>query len=172
MNVPDWVRTTSQSRRRGAAAARAGVRQHPGGRQGDRPAGRARDGCPLAAPDRAAGAGGHQQDDEVEAGDNGNAGIVKYLAQQHRLASKVEENPPKYHSDSNRVDVSFKVEPGPVVIVRTTGARLSRIPFMSARQMKKLIPIFSEGAIDPDLVQEGQRISQTISRRRAFSTPA
>src|ERR1700734_4207404 len=51
--------------------------------------------------------------------------MKKYLAQQHRLASKVEENPPKYHSDTNRVDVSFKVETGPIVVVRTTGARLS-----------------------------------------------
>ena len=69
----------------------------------------------------------------------------------------MEEIPPQYHTETNRVDVSFKMEIGPVVVVRTTGARLSAIPFMSGREMKKLIPIYSEGTIDPDLVQEGER---------------
>ena len=83
--------------------------------------------------------------------------IHRTLSQQHRLASHVEENPPQYHPETNRVDVSFKVDVGPVVTVRTIGARLSVLPFMSGRQMKKLIPIYSEGSIDSDLVQEGQR---------------
>ena len=83
--------------------------------------------------------------------------IRRTLSQQHRLASHVEENPPQYHPETNRVDVWFKVEVGPVVTVRTTGARLSVLPFMSSRQMKKLIPIYSEGMIDRDLVREGEQ---------------
>jgi outer membrane protein insertion porin family len=83
--------------------------------------------------------------------------IKKSLAQQHRLASTVRENPPQYHAENNRVDVSFQVELGPVVTVRVTGARLSAIPFMSGRLLKKLIPIYSEGTIDHDLVEEGQQ---------------
>ncbi len=83
--------------------------------------------------------------------------IHRTLSRQQRLASHVQENPPQYHPETNRVDVSFKVEVGPVVTVRTTGARLSVLPFMSGRQMKKLIPIYSEGSIDRDLIQEGQR---------------
>jgi outer membrane protein insertion porin family len=79
------------------------------------------------------------------------------LAQQHRLASKVHEAPPQYHADTNKVDLVFEVEVGPVVSIRTTGAPLSRIPFLSSRKIKKLIPIYSEGVIDNDLVQEGQR---------------
>jgi outer membrane protein insertion porin family len=83
--------------------------------------------------------------------------IKRSLAQQHRLASKVEENPPQYDSETNRVNVSFKVELGPLVTVRVTGARLSMIPFLSGRQIKQLIPIYSEGTIDRDLVQEGEQ---------------
>ncbi len=79
------------------------------------------------------------------------------LSRQRHLASQVEENPPQYHRENNLVDVSFKVDVGPVVTVRVTGARLSRIPFMSAREKKKLIPIYSEGSIDRDLVEEGQQ---------------
>jgi outer membrane protein insertion porin family len=83
--------------------------------------------------------------------------IRRTLSQQHRLASHVEENPPQFHPENNRVDVSFKVEVGPTVTVRTTGAHISWIPFMSGRQMKNLIPIYSEGVIDRDLVREGQQ---------------
>ena len=79
------------------------------------------------------------------------------LSQQHHLASHVQENPPRYHPETNRVDVSFQVDIGPLVIVRTSGARLSLLPFVSGRQIKKLIPIYSEGTIDRDLVQEGQQ---------------
>ncbi len=83
--------------------------------------------------------------------------IRKTLSKQHRLASHVEENPPQYHPDTNRVDVSFKVEVGPTVTVRTTGARLSLLPFMSGRKLKTLIPVYSEGVIDRDLVREGEQ---------------
>ena len=55
------------------------------------------------------------------------------------------------------MDVSFHVEIGPEVTVRVTGARLSVIPFLSGREIKKLVPIYSEATIDRDLVEEGQR---------------
>ncbi len=84
------------------------------------------------------------------------AQIKRALSQQHRLASSVQQNPPQYHSESNRVDVSFKVELGPVVTVRATGAKLSWLPFLSGWEMRKLIPIYSERSIDSDLVEEGQ----------------
>ena len=83
--------------------------------------------------------------------------MKKTLVSQHRLEATIHENPPQYHPDTNRVDVSFKVEIGPVVTVRTVGAKLSWVPFLATRRSKKLIPIYSEGAIDQDLVEEGQR---------------
>jgi outer membrane protein insertion porin family len=82
--------------------------------------------------------------------------IRSTLAGQHRLASKVEELPPDYHPETNRVDVTFKTEIGPVVIVRITGAHLSWVPYLAGREMKKEIPIYSEGTIDSDLVEEGR----------------
>jgi outer membrane protein insertion porin family len=97
--------------------------------------------------------------------------IKRTLAQQHRLASSVQENPPQYHSETNRVDVSFKVEVGPSVIVRVTGARLSILPFMSGRQIQKLIPIYSEGTIDRDLVLEGeQNLIDYFQKKGYFNT--
>jgi outer membrane protein assembly factor BamA len=83
--------------------------------------------------------------------------IKKSLVQQHHLASKVKESAPVYHAENNRVDIAFEVEAGPVVQIKVTGARLSVIPFLSGREIRKLIPIYSEGAIDPDLVEEGRQ---------------
>ena len=90
------------------------------------------------------------------------------LTKQRRLASTVHENPPQYNPATNRVDVSFNVELGPVVMVRMTGARLTAIPFLASRQMKKLIPIYSEGTIDRDLVQEGQRNLTDYFQKKGF----
>lgn len=85
------------------------------------------------------------------------AEIKRTLAKQHRLAAHVVENPPEYDAETNRVNVSFKVDLGPVVTVRVTGAKLSWLPILARHEMTKLIPIYSEGTIDPDLVQEGEQ---------------
>jgi outer membrane protein insertion porin family len=89
--------------------------------------------------------------------DSGVKRMKRDLAKQNHLASKVRLDHPDYHKDSNRVDLVIDVRPGPIVKVRVTGAKLSPLPFLRDRQMKKLIPIFSEGAVDPDLVEEGRR---------------
>jgi outer membrane protein assembly factor BamA len=94
--------------------------------------------------------------------------MKRTLAKQRRLASSIQENPPQYIPDTNRVEVSFKVAIGPVVSVRTMGARLSVIPFLAGRQMKKLIPIYSEGTIDRDLVEEGQRNLTDYFQKKGF----
>jgi outer membrane protein insertion porin family len=90
------------------------------------------------------------------------------LTHERRLAASIRENPPQYNPATNRVDVSFKVEVGPVVTVRTVGARLSPIPFLAGRQMKKLIPIYSEGAVDQDLVEEGKRNLTDFFQKKGF----
>ncbi|HWZ74989.1 MAG TPA: POTRA domain-containing protein [Candidatus Sulfotelmatobacter sp.] len=95
--------------------------------------------------------------------------LKRALAGQRRLASSVKENPPEYDPVKNRVAVSFKIEVGPVVTVRTAGARLSSIPFLGGRQMRKLVPIYSEGTIDRDLVEEGRRNLIDYFQKKGFS---
>lgn len=94
--------------------------------------------------------------------------MKRALVKQHRLASHIEENEPEYHPETNRVDVSFKVDVGPLVTIKTTGARLTAIPFLAGREMKKLIPIYSEGAVDRDLVDEGQRNLVNYFQQKGF----
>lgn len=83
--------------------------------------------------------------------------MKKTLAGQNFLASKIATDPPVYHPETNRADVFFRVDPGPKVIVRITGARLTFIPFLSGREERKLIPIYSEGVVDRNLVDQGQQ---------------
>lgn len=83
--------------------------------------------------------------------------MKKTLTGQNRLASSVKENPPKYDAHTNRVEVSFSVQVGPVVTIRTEGAKLTSIPFLAGRQKRRLIPIYTEGAVDRELVEEGER---------------
>ena len=56
-----------------------------------------------------------------------------------------------YHPETNHADVTFTVQPGPSVSIRVTGAKLSK------RTLKRLIPIYQENSIDPELVAEGER---------------
>lgn len=95
--------------------------------------------------------------------------MKKTLARQHRLASSVTQNPPEYNPRTNRVALSFKIQVGPVITVRTMGARVSAIPFLAGRRMRKLIPVYSEGTIDRDLVEEGQRNLIDFFQKKGFS---
>ena len=94
--------------------------------------------------------------------------MKKALTGQHRLASSVKENPPKYNAQTNRVAISFTVEVGPVVTVRTEGAKLTAIPFLAGRQKRKLIPIYTEGAVDRELVEEGERNLTDYFQKKGF----
>jgi outer membrane protein insertion porin family len=90
------------------------------------------------------------------------------LTGQRRLSASVHENPPEYHAETNRVDVSFKVEVGPVVTVQVAGAKLSKIPLLARRKMKTLIPIYSEGTVDQELIDEGQRNLVDFFQKKGF----
>src|SRR5215469_14251683 len=79
------------------------------------------------------------------------------LGSHHHLASKVHLDQSFYHQETNHADIIIGARPGPIVKVRVMGAKLSWLRFLRGRQMKKLIPIFSEGTVDPDLVEEGRR---------------
>ncbi len=97
------------------------------------------------------------------------AQMKRVLSKQHRLASSIEETAPQYVAESNRVNVSFKVNVGPVVSILIEGARLSWFPLLASRREKKLIPIFSEASVDRDLVDEGQRNLTEYFQKKGFN---
>jgi outer membrane protein insertion porin family len=83
--------------------------------------------------------------------------IKRALSKQTYIASQVKENPPLYHADTKKVDVSYRIDVGPRVSINITGAKLTVLPFTKAREARKLIPVYSEGSIDQELVDEGQQ---------------
>ena len=70
---------------------------------------------------------------------------------QDRLLAQVEVAGRTYNPDRNTVDYVFKVDRGPVVQIAAEGFKLSQ------HVLKKLVPIYEEGAVDDDLLNEGRR---------------
>ena len=56
-----------------------------------------------------------------------------------------------YRPEKNEVDYTFNIDPGPVVTIEVDGFHLSR------RLIKKNVPVYQEGALDDDLLNEGRR---------------
>jgi outer membrane protein insertion porin family len=83
--------------------------------------------------------------------------LRQYLIKHEHLAGRIDVSRPRYHRDSNRVDLTINVDEGPKVAVRISGARVSWVPFLGEREKRKLIPIYQEESLDPDLVEEGKR---------------
>jgi outer membrane protein insertion porin family len=73
------------------------------------------------------------------------------LGKQHYLAARVQLISALYNPQTNRADVTFNVTQGPSIAVKTEGAHVW------GRTEKKLIPVYQENAVDPDLVEEGSR---------------
>jgi outer membrane protein assembly complex protein YaeT len=70
---------------------------------------------------------------------------------QDRLLAQVEMASRTYRSGRNTVDYALKVDRGPVVQIAAEGFKLSH------RVLRKLVPIYEEGALDDDLLNEGRR---------------
>lgn len=56
-----------------------------------------------------------------------------------------------YHPATNSLDYNFAIDRGPIVDVDVEGAKLSR------GKLKKLVPVYEEGTVDDDLLNEGAR---------------
>lgn len=77
--------------------------------------------------------------------------LRKKLQKQHRVLAQVSIAEQKDHPESNAVDYTFLIQPGPVVVVYALGFRVSR------GALKREIPIYQENAVDDDLLNEGKR---------------
>jgi outer membrane protein insertion porin family len=70
---------------------------------------------------------------------------------QDRLLAQVSVANRTYQAERNTVDYILKVDRGPVVQIAAEGFRLSQ------RILRRLVPIYEEGAVDDDLLNEGRR---------------
>jgi outer membrane protein assembly complex protein YaeT len=77
--------------------------------------------------------------------------LRKKFQKQQRVLAQVSIAEQKYHPESNSVDYTYLIDPGPVVIVYAEGFHISR------GALKREIPVYQENALDDDLLNEGKR---------------
>ena len=77
--------------------------------------------------------------------------LRKRFQKQQRVLAQVSIAEQTYHPESNAVDYTFQIDPGPMVVIYARGFHISR------RVLKKEIPVYEENALDDDLLNEGQR---------------
>jgi outer membrane protein insertion porin family len=75
----------------------------------------------------------------------------KWLAGKNYLGARVTIHRGAYDPQANRVPVDFTLYTGPEVRVAVQGAKVP------TGTLRKLVPIYEEGAVDEDLLQEGRR---------------
>jgi outer membrane protein insertion porin family len=92
----------------------------------------------------------------------GSQRIKKYLVDQGFLGAGVVITPETYDPAANRTPLTIEVKAGPHVRVELTGGRLSK------GRLQKLLPIYAEGAVDEDLLQEGRRNIRDFFQREGY----
>ena len=77
--------------------------------------------------------------------------LRKKLQKQQRVLAQVSIAEQKFNDESNSVDYTYLIEPGPVVVIYAQGFHITR------GVMKKEVPVYEENALDDDLLNEGKR---------------
>ncbi len=67
-----------------------------------------------------------------------------------------------YDPGTNRADVTFHIDTGPVVKVQTAGAHIGQ------RKLRDLVPIYAANSADTDLVNEGGRSIQLYFQNKGY----
>ena len=68
----------------------------------------------------------------------------------------------EYNANTNRADITFHIETGPVVKITTTGAHLWK------RTAHSLIPMYAENAVNDELVREGQQNILSYFQKKGY----
>jgi outer membrane protein assembly factor BamA len=89
--------------------------------------------------------------------------IRKFLVKKGHLSARAAVRRGGYDAAKNTVPLQLEVTEGPRVQVAVVGAKFS------SGELKKLIPIYQEGAVDADLLEEGKRnLSDRLERETYF----
>src|SRR5580692_8253081 len=88
--------------------------------------------------------------------------LKKYLVNQGYLGAGIEITAGNYESSSNLVALNYQVTTGPRVSVAVGGAHISQ------GKLRQLLPIYAEGAVDEDLLQEGRRNIRDYFQRQGY----
>jgi len=90
------------------------------------------------------------------------SGLRKYYEKKKRLEANVALESKKFDKPKNRLNYLFQANRGPVVEIRVTGAKLSQ------GKVKSLVPVYEEGTVDQDLLNEGNRQIRDYFQRGGY----
>jgi outer membrane protein assembly factor BamA len=89
--------------------------------------------------------------------------VRNFLVKKGHLNARAVVRRGTYDANSNTIPLELEVTAGPVVRVVVTGAKFS------GGELKKLVPVYQEGAVDTDLLEEGKRnIRERLERSGYF----
>ncbi len=88
--------------------------------------------------------------------------LRKFLVNEGYLGAGVAIERGAYDSQTNRVPLKFSATAGPRVHIEINGAHVS------GSEKKKLLPMYAEGAVDEDLLQEGRRNVRDYLQRQGY----
>ncbi|MFZ0519379.1 MAG: POTRA domain-containing protein [Candidatus Acidiferrales bacterium] len=88
--------------------------------------------------------------------------LKKYLVNQGYLGAGILITAGTYDPKTNLVTLNYQVTAGPRVSVSLGGARIS------TGKLRQLLPIYAEGAVDEDLLQEGRRNIRDYFQRQGY----
>ena len=89
-------------------------------------------------------------------------GVLKEYQRQDRLEAEVKLESAAYDSATKAVNYRFSANRGPVVKVNVEGAGID------PERVKRLVPIFEEGSVDEDLLNEGNRRLRDYYQRLGY----
>jgi outer membrane protein assembly complex protein YaeT len=90
------------------------------------------------------------------------AGVLKVYQNEQRFEAEIKLESRQYDLDNHRTGFHFSANRGPVVMVLVDGAKISR------EHVKHVIPIFEEGTVDDDLLNEGNRRLRDYFQRMGY----
>jgi len=89
-------------------------------------------------------------------------GVLRHYQKQDRLEADVKLESETYLAGQNRENLRFSATQGPIVRVMVEGAKIS------PERLRRVIPIFQEGAVDEDLLNEGNRRMRNYFQRLGY----
>jgi outer membrane protein insertion porin family len=93
----------------------------------------------------------------------GTSRVRSFLVKKGHLNARAVVRRGTYDAKSNTIPLELEVTEGPLIRVAVTGAKIS------SGQLKKLVPVYQEGAVDTDLLEEGKRnIRERLEREGYF----
>jgi outer membrane protein assembly factor BamA len=88
--------------------------------------------------------------------------LRKYYQKQQRLESDVNLKSKEYQPPNNHLNYSFGAERGPVVAISVEGVKIGK------GAVRRLVPVYEEGAVDEDLLNEGDRNLRDYFQQKGY----